>query len=205
MNEVAVGTIPPGLLWGSFGVIVVAVVAPWFVRSRPLQRRIYWSGWVIGAMGIAVAVSYREGLRGFFITLVVVPLFGVLMAVQHSSHLKIGGRIIAIDRENRRPDPTDGDGAPEQVSTVPLTAAEVRAQRFSKPVGRVGYDPQQVDAFLERIAEHLDGQGDLSTQDVRSVTFGRPSPFVRGYSPDEVDGFLDAVVETFGGGKTTGQ
>lgn len=192
MTEAVTGEIPLALLWGSFAIIVAAWGIPLHLKDRHLQRKIYWTGWAIGALGIAVAVSYREGLRGFFLMLAFLGSMSVMIAIRDGAYLKICGRIIATDWLDRRPDPTDD---PPRVS-MPLTGDAVRNHVFSKPVGRLGYNPRQVDAFLQRVADHLDGHTSLSVDDVHNVRFDRPAPFTRGYAPEEVDAFLDAVAQS---------
>ena len=81
-----------------------------------------------------------------------------------------------------------------------LTGAALRAAQFRRPgLGRRGYDPEQVDAFLARAAEALDAlaQGRapaVTADDVHSVIFPKPGfGRGRGYDEDQVDAFLDAV------------
>lgn len=190
----ATGEIPPVLMWGSFAIIVAAMGIPLYMKNRRQQRRIYWTGWALGTLGTAVAVSYRDGLRGFAITLASLALISVIVAVRNGPYLKVGSRIIATSWLDRRPDPTDDLPA----LLTPMTAETVRNLVFSKPIGRLGYNPQQVDAFVQRVADHLDGHGDLSADEVQSIRFDRPAAFTRGYAPEEVDEFLGTVAETLG-------
>lgn len=55
-----------------------------------------------------------------------------------------------------------------------------------------GYALKDVDAFSDKIASFLRGEGDLSVSDIRSVTF-RSSR--RGYDENQVDAVLDALIE----------
>ncbi len=82
--------------------------------------------------------------------------------------------------------------------TEPITAADVRSIRFPL-IRRGGYDPRQVDPFLELVARSLeeaaaDGAPKVDAQYVHSVRFAT----VRrgGYAPTAVDAFLDRVIDT---------
>jgi DivIVA domain-containing protein len=75
-----------------------------------------------------------------------------------------------------------------------LTAREVVNRRFASPViGRRGYRPTEVDAFLRRVAATLRGRDDVTAKDVHAVAFSRPKRNELGYSEDEVDAFLDVI------------
>ncbi len=100
----------------------------------------------------------------------------------------------AASASDRRPDDAEVRGRAAIASAEPLTAEAVRDTAFPRPpVGRRGYDPDQVDAFREQIAATLEGRGLLSAEEVRAVAFGAPRPLVRGYDSDAVDDFLDRV------------
>ena len=56
------------VLWGSVGLVVVATLVVLWVDDARRKRGVYWAGWVIGATGLAVALSgggLREGLATF--------------------------------------------------------------------------------------------------------------------------------------------
>lgn len=82
-------------------------------------------------------------------------------------------------------------------SAGPVTAADVRAVRFPL-VRRGGYDPKQVDPFLEVVAQTLEGgplaDPTMNADYIQSVRFGT----VRrsGYEATKVDAFLDRVIDT---------
>ncbi len=87
---------------------------------------------------------------------------------------------------NRFASPT-GDG---------LTAEQVRNVAFSKPpIGKSGYNEDQVDAFLDLVESALrDPTGrPLTPEQVHNVAFARPPIGRRGYNEDEVDAFLDLI------------
>jgi DivIVA domain-containing protein len=74
---------------------------------------------------------------------------------------------------------------------------EIRNADFGRPpLGRRGYDGDEVDAFLERVEATLRGQDDLSAAQVSRVTFGKAPRGGRVYSEIEVDMLLDRVEET---------
>jgi DivIVA domain-containing protein len=79
---------------------------------------------------------------------------------------------------------------------VPLTPLVVDVVTFDRaPLGRRGYNEDQVDDFLDRIQATLAGEDTLTAAEVRAVEFD-PAPFIRrGYHEDQVDEFLDLVVE----------
>jgi DivIVA domain-containing protein len=81
---------------------------------------------------------------------------------------------------------------------IPLTPADVRGVVFDKaPLGKRGYDEDQVDAFLDLIEATLIGNARLTADEVRNVVFEDAPRIKRGYHEDQVDAFLDAVVDTF--------
>jgi DivIVA domain-containing protein len=87
-----------------------------------------------------------------------------------------------------------------------LTGAELRATRIGRPpLGRRGYRPEEVDAFLARAAEALEARAagrepSLSADEVRDVVFAKPGfRSGRGYDEDQVDDLLDAVAEALRG------
>jgi DivIVA domain-containing protein len=64
---------------------------------------------------------------------------------------------------------------------------------FSRVRWREGYAPEEVDAFVERLAATLNGHPiglPMTPEDVRNVSF-TPVRLREGYSVDEVDQFLD--------------
>jgi DivIVA domain-containing protein len=90
-----------------------------------------------------------------------------------------------------RPVPAAGNG-----SGSLLTPDDVHRMQFTRaPVGRRGYDTDEVDAFLDLVAATLahGGPGSLTTVDVRGVQFTEARLSTRGYQRDEVDAFLDLV------------
>jgi DivIVA domain-containing protein len=89
---------------------------------------------------------------------------------------------------NRHPEPTG----------TRLTPEDVRNVAFSKPpIGKLGYNEDEVDQFLEFVEAALrDPPGStLTPEDVRNVAFAKPRIGKRGYNEDEVDAFLDRVEE----------
>jgi DivIVA domain-containing protein len=84
--------------------------------------------------------------------------------------------------------------------TEPVTADDVLMAQFTF-IKKGGYDQQEVDAFLDRIAATLDADaslaldGSLTANDVRHVEFAVMKR--GGYSPEQVDSFLDRIVAVF--------
>lgn len=83
---------------------------------------------------------------------------------------------------------------------VQQTLSEVRGRVGREPGKRfrargpfaLGYRKSQVDAFLDRVAALLAGEGSMTTSEVRNVVFHAQW---RGYDEDQVDALLDAVVD----------
>ncbi|MCT7661016.1 DivIVA domain-containing protein [Mycobacterium deserti] len=181
------------LLWASFAVIAAVSLIPMnFISDRRTGRRIYWWGWLMGTAGIAVAMSGREGWRAAIVGAGGLFVIGVITAFRYTPYLKVGGQIFASSRWDRQPDPGDQPEVPFR----PLTADDVRSASFSRPFGQQGYNPGEVDAFVEMIAGRLERANALTADDIGGVKFGRPRAFVRGYDPHEVDEFLAAAAET---------
>jgi DivIVA domain-containing protein len=77
-----------------------------------------------------------------------------------------------------------------------MTPDEVRAIAFGKPrLARRGYDEDQVDAFLDLIAEALDGRNILTPDDIHYVEFTIMPIGARSYDQAQVDLFLDEAEE----------
>lgn len=79
-----------------------------------------------------------------------------------------------------------------------LTADGVHNVAFSTPPrGKRGYDEGAVDAFLERLEQHLRNPQTvwLTAAEVDSVAFSKAAIGKRGYDQHEVDAFLDRVVQ----------
>ncbi|MEC3975992.1 DivIVA domain-containing protein [Amycolatopsis sp. H20-H5] len=78
-----------------------------------------------------------------------------------------------------------------------VSAIEARTIQFDRaPIGTRGYDEPSVDAFLDRVADTLDGQDDLTASDVHDIAFAKSPLSKRGYDPASVDTFLRHVEST---------
>jgi len=78
-----------------------------------------------------------------------------------------------------------------------LRAYEVQEIAFgSPPMGKRGYNENDVDAFVAQVVARLEGRGSLTAEDVHNVTFSKPALFKRGYNEDDVDAFLDDAEAT---------
>lgn len=71
-----------------------------------------------------------------------------------------------------------------------------RGQFRKPPIGRRGYHPDDVDAFLDGLADWV--AAGASAAEVRDATlhsrFGKPPMFSRGYDDQTVDEFLDRII-----------
>lgn len=177
--------------WVAPAVLIAATVIPWFVSDRRLKRRIYWTGWVVGALLGAIALGDRTGRETVPANFLWLGLFGVVLAIRAGPYLKINGRIIAFSSLDRRPDDDAGAEPDAGAALPPLTADEARATTFPGPrLGQRGYHPGQVDALRDRIVATLERRDAVTADDVDSVAFTSSPPLVRGYRPDVVDEFL---------------
>lgn len=82
-------------------------------------------------------------------------------------------------------------------TTTAVSAEDVRTARFPL-IRRGGYDPRQVDPFLEAVAQRLEGGMHADPAIDASAVHNARFATVRrgGYSPAEVDAFLDRVIDT---------
>lgn len=95
------------------------------------------------------------------------------------------------------------EAAPEEAILPPVPESgllgpeEVRSTEFGKPpLGKRGYDADEVDGFLERVEATLRGLDDLSASQVARVAFGKAPRGGRVYNEAEVDILLDRAEET---------
>jgi DivIVA domain-containing protein len=83
------------------------------------------------------------------------------------------------------------------VNSPVVTPEYVQSVAFSKPpIGKRGYNEDEVDCYLELIATTLrdpTASGGVTPADIRNVAFSKPPIGKRGYNEDEVDAFLDLV------------
>jgi len=78
-----------------------------------------------------------------------------------------------------------------------VTAEDVREIRFEQAAMNVkGYNEIEVDAFLYRVAQALEGEGRLTANDVHRAAFGKAPIGKRGYDRAAVDAFLRQVEST---------
>lgn len=85
---------------------------------------------------------------------------------------------------------------PPDIQAVTLTAKEVRDVVFaSPPSGEPGYEPDEVDDFLDRVEASLRGSGWLAPENSRGVRFTVLPAGTGGYDTLEVDAFLDLVTD----------
>lgn len=101
---------------------------------------------------------------------------------------------LEIRQRGTRPVPAGANGSEPAAL---LTPDDVRRMRFtSAPVGRRGYNEEEVDAFMDLVAATLahGGPGSLTIADVRGVHFTGARLGTRGYARDEVDAFMDLVI-----------
>lgn len=79
---------------------------------------------------------------------------------------------------------------PEHAPVAERPQGELQRPSFTTGRFREGYDPQDVDAFVDRVFAALDGGEALTSADIRGISF-TPVRFREGYDVAEVDAFLD--------------
>ncbi|MET1071254.1 MAG: DivIVA domain-containing protein [Umezawaea sp.] len=78
-----------------------------------------------------------------------------------------------------------------------MSADDVSQVVFHRPpAGEVGYDEDQVDAFIDRVEDTLRSTDQLLAADIRAMRFRFAAPGRLGYYAAEVDMFLELVAET---------
>lgn len=93
-----------------------------------------------------------------------------------------------------KPPPRPAIVTPRKPPLATLTATEVRNVAFANPRrGEPGYEPDEVDDFLDRIEATLRGDEWLTPEDVRVVRFTELPAGSGGYDICEVDAFLSLV------------
>jgi DivIVA domain-containing protein len=76
-----------------------------------------------------------------------------------------------------------------------MTPEDVRTVAFRKPpLGKRGYDEQQVDDVLDRLEATLRGSAQLTRAELNAMSFRRPPLGRRGYRPEEVDTFVQRAL-----------
>jgi DivIVA domain-containing protein len=78
-----------------------------------------------------------------------------------------------------------------------VTSIDARTMQFDRaPIGTRGYCEPEVDAFLGRVAATLDGEDDVTAEEVHHVAFNKAPLSKRGYDHAAVDAFLRLVEST---------
>ena len=109
-------------------------------------------------------------------------------------------RLEEVLTSRERESAQDGDGwsaaLAEDTRELVARADRAPAERFRRPSSddAQGYDVDQVDALLDRLRDTLDGDGDLTADDVRRASFGSADGR-EGYDEAQVDAYLDAAVD----------
>jgi DivIVA domain-containing protein len=76
-----------------------------------------------------------------------------------------------------------------------MTPDEVHNVAFTKPpIGRRGYDEEEVDALLDLVETTLRGQPRVTRDQLAAVTFRRPPIGKRGYRQSDVNEFIQRVI-----------
>jgi len=104
------------LLFAGLAVLCAAMMGSHFFSGRSRQRRAYWLGWLLGGSLVVISVAHR-GLDWALMLAGMITFFSVYWAFMKTPYLKLGGRILALTLDNRRPDPssraTDDDPSPD--------------------------------------------------------------------------------------------
>ena len=85
---------------------------------------------------------------------------------------------------------------------MPLTPDDVKDVRFDHaPLGKRGYNEDEVDDFLDQVELALRGEMKMTAQTVREIEFDQGGLVRRGYDEQQVDEFLEAVIVHLEGGE----
>lgn len=91
---------------------IVGSIALGFVHNVRIERRIYWSTWLLSP-GVMTFGAVHRGWGTALVVYALVAALGVLLAYFRTSYLKIGGRIYSYAIARTQPDPLpDGSPAP---------------------------------------------------------------------------------------------
>ncbi|MGF2947452.1 hypothetical protein [Mycobacterium sp. Lab-001] len=116
------------------GVAFVTVSLSAFARDPAVERRLYWSGWLIATLSICLGIlprgwstSLGAGLLFMFVA--------VLSAYMQAPLLKIGGRIFAVTTNCEESDPSASDtardpSAPSPRRSDPMAIGHVPARNL---------------------------------------------------------------------------
>lgn len=106
---------------------IVGSIALGFLHNVRIERRIYWSTWLL-SLGVMTLGAAHRGWRTELVIYGVAVAMGVLVAYFRTSYLKIGGRIYSFWIARTRPDPpTDGSPAPPVVPPPDAYRGQVTA------------------------------------------------------------------------------
>ncbi|HVX44999.1 MAG TPA: DivIVA domain-containing protein [Mycobacteriales bacterium] len=115
----------------------------------------------------------------------------------------VEAELIKLCEASTSSEDSDSEAVPAEAKLPPVPEAgllgpdEVRTTEFGRPpMGKRGYDADEVDAFLERVEATLRGLDDLGASQVARVTFGKAPRGGRVYNEAEVDYLLDRIEET---------
>ncbi|CAM3682714.1 DivIVA domain-containing protein [Micrococcus flavus] len=100
------------------------------------------------------------------------------------------------ERESSQDDEAWSSALAQDSAELVARADRAPAERFRRPSSddAQSYDVDQVDALLDRLRAALDGDGDLTADDVRRASFGSADGR-EGYDEAQVDAYLDAAVD----------
>lgn len=115
--------------WLQVGLVIgiIGALALGLINNARLERRIYWSTWLLSPGVMTLGASHR-GWRTALVIYGVAVAIGVLVAYFRTSYLKIGGRIYSYAIARTRPDPPqDGSPAPPVVPPPDAYRGQVTA------------------------------------------------------------------------------
>lgn len=109
-------------------------------------------------------------------------LEGAFVQRDRSDHIAVNGEAAWYER------------VADRATTLYPRLLRPRGQRFSHPERGRGYDAEQVDDLLDRLADYFDDRADITADDIRHAIF-QPRKGRRAYSEGPVDAYLGRAVE----------
>ena len=131
-------------------------------------------------------VAFDEKYRGYVseeVDAALDRLEAAFLQRERADHVSVNGKQAWLDL------------VAERATTLYPRLRRPAGEKFAHPQGReIGYDAEEVDAFLQEIADFFDDKKELTVEDVRAVTFS-PARKNKAYKEGPVDAYLSRAAE----------